>query len=260
MKSLIALSCLFLIFGCDVRSQLPEKMPDDVSISLNQTGGMMRAHKRITVTADKLEFDELTGGGAPQIKWTKLIDRKDAEKLYATFVENRFDMIRNDKRTEIVYDAGSEHISLSLGIGRTVSAVYGKNSPMSGTSLRHFQAVSKAIDDLLTRYQDAGSAELTEGYLQGTWRAAGETPDRHAWFLEWTFDNGRFKQMGYPPITQEGKYRLIAAEGDKLTIELFDQNGTFGKETQRIEISADAGRLTIQNMKGFSKVTDPISK
>ena len=29
---------------------------------------------------------------------------------------------------------------------------------------------------------------------------------------------------------------------------------------QQIEISTDSGRLTIQNMKGFAKVTDPIGK
>jgi len=262
MKKVLAMVSLFLVFGCDVRSQLPEKMPDDVSFSLNQTGGMMRAHKRINVTAGTLEFDEVTGNGTPQVKWTKEIARKDAEKLYRAFVDNKFDTIRNDKRTEIAHDAGSEYISLSLGIGQTFNAVYGKNSPLSGQNLRRFQAVSKAIRDLLAKYQDGEVAdiELNEESLQGTWRAAGETPDRHTWFLEWTFKDGRFKQLGYPPITQEGKYRVVKSEANRLTIELFDQDGTFGKEPQRMEISAEDGRLKIQNMKGFVKITDPIVK
>ena len=66
--------------------------------------------------------------------------------------------------------------------------------------------------------------------------------------------------MGYPPITQEGKYRVVKSEANRLTIELFDQDGTFGKEPQRMEISAEDGRLKIQNMKGFVKITDPIVK
>lgn len=260
MKKILAMVSLFLVFGCDARSQLPGKMPDEVSISLNQTGGMMRAHKKITVTATTLEFDELKGNRTPQTKWTKEISHKDAEKLYRAFVDNKFDTIKNDKRTEIVYDAGSEYISLSLGIGQTFNAVYGKNSPLSGANLRRFQAVSKAMNDLLAKYQngEVGDIELTEESLQGTWRAAGETPDRHTWFLEWTFKDGRFKQAGYPPITQEGKYRVVASEANKLTIELFEQNGTFGKEPQQIEISVDSNRLMIQNMKGFAKITDPI--
>lgn len=262
MKKLFAVISVFLALACDGQSQLPDRMPDDVSFSLNQTGGMMRAHRKITVTATMLEFDELKGGGAPQVKWSKDISRKDAEELYRAFVENQFDTIKNDKRTETVYDAGSEYISLSLGIGKTFNAVYGKNSPLSGSNLKRFQGVSKAINDLLAKYQTGTLAdiELTEEYLQGTWRAAGETPDRHTWFLEWTFKDGRFKQMGYPPITQQGKYRVVGSDANKLTIELFDQDGTFGTEPQKIEISADAGRLTIQNMKGFSKVADPIVK
>src|SRR5690606_15001017 len=145
-----------------------------------------------------------------------------------------------------------------LGTGTTFNAVYGKNSPMSGSNLKRFQAVSNAINDLLAKYQDPVEAGLNEEYLQGTWRAAGETPDRHTWFLEWTFDDGRFKQAGYPPITQKGKYRVVGSDGTKLTLELYDQDGTFGKETQRIEITVDSNRLTIQNMKGFSRVTDRI--
>lgn len=261
MKNLFALVGVFLFFGCDARSQLPQAMPDDASISLNQTGGMMRAHKKIKVTANTLEFDELKGSESVQVKWSKEIARKDAEKLYAVLVSNKFDAIRNDERTGIVYDAGSEYISLSLGVGKTFNAVYGRNSPLSGGNLKRFQAVSKAINALLAKYQDGGSdIELTEEYLQGTWRAAGETPDRHTWFLEWTFCDGRFKQAGYPPITQEGKYRIVASDANSIRLELFDQSGTFGKERQQIEISVDKGWLTIQNIKGFTRVTDLIVK
>ena len=31
-------------------------------------------------------------------------------------------------------------------------------------------------------------------------------------------------------------------------------------EPQRVDISVDSGRLTIQNMKGFARVTDPIGR
>src|SRR5690606_23802144 len=109
-----------------------------------------------------------------------------AKKLYAAVVANSFDTIRNDVRTERVHDAGSEYISLSLGVGKTFNAVYGKNSPLSGNNLKRYTAVRDAINALLARYQDGVSseAEIDEEYIQGKWRAAGDSPGRHTWFLE----------------------------------------------------------------------------
>ena len=91
----------------------------------------------------------------------------------------------------------------------------------------------------------AYSAKKTnEDFIQGMWRLTGEQGG-HGWYLEWTFDHGRFDLKGYPPLAQEGKYRIIKADGDKLTLELYDQKGNFGTENSRIEIVLDKKKDTL---------------
>ena len=84
----------------------------------------------------------------------------------------------------------------------------------------------------------SSTKKTNEDFIQGMWRLTGEN-DGHAWFLEWTFDHGRFLLKGYPPLAQEGKYRIIKAKGDKLTLELYDQKGNFGTENSQIELVID---------------------
>lgn len=83
-----------------------------------------------------------------------------------------------------------------------------------------------------------------EDFIQGTWRLTGDN-DGHAWFLEWTFDHGKFNLKGYPPLAQEGKYRIIKTQGDKLTLELYAQSGNFGTENSRIELAIDKKKDTL---------------
>jgi hypothetical protein len=94
-----------------------------------------------------------------------------------------------------------------------------------------------------------------EKFIQGTWRASGDIDKTHSWFLEWAFDKGKFKQTGYPPISQEGKYRVVKREDNKLTLELYDQKGTFGTENKQIEIVTDKekNKLKIDGKEGFTK-------
>lgn len=94
-----------------------------------------------------------------------------------------------------------------------------------------------------------------EKFIQGTWRASGEIDKGHSWFLEWTFDKGKFEQIGYPPITQEGKYKVLKTEGNKLTLELYDQKGTFGTEKSTLEIVIDRekNKLKIGSTEGFTR-------
>ena len=94
-----------------------------------------------------------------------------------------------------------------------------------------------------------------EKYIQGAWRVDGAN-GKNSWFLQWAFDNGNFKQTGYPPITQEGKYRVVSNSGDKLTLELYEQKGTFGDETRKIEILINRAesQLTISSTKGFKRI------
>jgi len=254
--SIIILSLCF-IQGCEAQeTQLPKEMPEKITIYLNESGGMMRAYKRIRIDERLLEFEELKGNRQNPQKWSANVSREDLAKLYKTFVENKFDTIKNDERKTIVYDAGSESISISINKLKSFGITYGKNSPLSGKNLARYQAVRRAFDDLIARYQNESRSE-NEKYIQGTWRTAGENSGR-AWFLEWIFDNGSFKQTGYPPITQEGKYRVVAASDNKITLELYEQKGTFGEEAGEIQILIDreSNKLTISDRSGFTRTAE----
>jgi hypothetical protein len=72
--------------------------------------------------------------------------------------------------------------------------------------------------------------------IQGTWHLEGNDGHGLSWYLEWTFEQGKFTLKGYPPLYQEGSYRIIKSAADKLTLELFDQKGNFGTENSQIEI------------------------
>ena len=254
----IIILSLFLIQACDAQeTKLPKEMPEKITVYFNEGGGMTRAFKRVTIDEQVLEFEELKGGQQTSQKWTAKVAREDLAKLYQTFVENKFDTIKNDKRQGIVYDAGSESISISINKLKSYGVTYGKNSPLSGKNLERYEAVRSALDDLIARYQNKKQTTVgNEKYIQGTWRVEGENGGK-SWYLEWTFAGGSFKQMGYPPIIQEGKYRVITEDGNKITLELYEQKGTFGDETRKIEISIDkeANQLTISNTKGFKRTT-----
>lgn len=97
-----------------------------------------------------------------------------------------------------------------------------------------------------------------EQFIQGEWRLAGqEEGSEHAWLLEWKFDNGSFRHTGYPPIDQEGKYRIRKDAEELLELELYDQTGTFGSETSvlKIRIGRDNDTLRIDDRSGFKRVT-----
>jgi hypothetical protein len=94
-------------------------------------------------------------------------------------------------------------------------------------------------------------------FIQGNWRAEGADPSgRHGWFQTWTFDQGKFKHEGYPPLLQEGSYRLLKKDKNKLTLELYEQSGTFGTENSQIEIiiNKSKGILTIKGQGPFKRV------
>ena len=91
--------------------------------------------------------------------------------------------------------------------------------------------------------------DANEDSIQGTWHLSGQVDSKggrgFSWFLEWTFDHGKFNLSGYPPLHQEGSYRIVKAEGNKLTLELYDQKGNFGTENSQIEIVVDQEKDTL---------------
>lgn len=105
----------------------------------------------------------------------------------------------------------------------------------------------------------SAAAQDNEKFIQkAVWRLSGQLPKNNqghsmAWFLEWTFTDGKFLLTGYPPLKQEGKYRIVKTEENKLTLELFDQSGNFGTENKQIEIIIDRknNKLKINGKEGF---------
>jgi hypothetical protein len=264
VRSFLVIVSLFFVANCDAQSRLPKQIPGELTISYNNSGGMLRAYKTITIEGGELSFEELRGGRSEPEKWSAAVGEDEIINLYKVFVDNRFDTIKNDKRNGIVYDAGSETISITAGVGLSFHVTSGKNSPLSGSNLARYQAVAKAIADLTAKYASLRSSEPTidrtggsDRYIQGKWRAAGQT-GTHAWFMDWTFDNGRFKQVGYPPLQQEGKYKVVErTKNGRLILQLYDQKGTFGEKETTIEIIVDtkANQLSIDNLKPFFRTT-----
>jgi hypothetical protein len=246
---------LFFIHGCAAQSKLPAEMPARITVYFNEGGGMTRAFKKITIDEGVLEFEELKSSQTNSQSWSAKVSAGDLAKLYRTFVENKFDAIKNDERKGIVNDAGSESISISVDKMKSFGVTYGKNSPLSGSNLERYQKVRRALDDLIGKYQ--GSAAVSNGaekLIQGTWRVEGMN-DGYRWFIEWTFENGKFKQTGYPPIIQEGKYRVLRSTNERITLELCEQQGTFGSESRELQISIDKeeNQLTISGTRGFTR-------
>jgi hypothetical protein len=104
----------------------------------------------------------------------------------------------------------------------------------------------------------ASSATKTnEDFIQGMWRLTGQN-GMYGWYLEWTFNHGRFDLKGYPPLAQDGKYRIIKTEGHKLTLELYDQKGNFGTENSQIELVIDKKKdaLMIKGQGPFKRTNE----
>jgi hypothetical protein len=100
-----------------------------------------------------------------------------------------------------------------------------------------------------------GITDANEKFIQGKWTAAGDQGEGHSWYLEWTFDNGRFEMTGYPPIQQSGLYQIATSAENTLTLTMTEQQGDFGTEdsTLTILIDPDNNSLTIDNLGPFSR-------
>lgn len=134
-------------------SKLPKTIPARTVIKFDETGGKGN-YKSISISENVLYFEEKRGI-QQTIKWAAKISNEDENNLYRVFVNNKFDLIKNDAREGTVYDAGSEGISLTVN-NKIYSKNYGPNSPMSGDAQKHYRAVFKAINDLAELYAKSG--------------------------------------------------------------------------------------------------------
>ena len=221
-----------------------------------QGGAMSRSYRKFDIEDGVLSYEEMRSHGQPEIAWTAKVEPLEMVELYTAFRKNAFDLVENDERDGVVHDAGSESISLSLGLGKFYRVTYGHNSPLSGRNLERYRAVKRALDTFLERHRPSPETGADDERLSGTWRVAGERGG-HAWYLQWKFENGRLERRGYPPLFQKGRYRITNVDGDKLTIDLYDQEGNFGIANRTIQIAFDADEtLTIGGRRGFKNVSD----
>lgn len=143
----------FFTGGCVEQSQLPEKMPEKVSFSFYEGGGKTRFYRRFVIEGTAFEVSETVGEQDEPEKWSANISDKYLADLYRSFVENRFDLIKNDARQGTVYDAGSENISISIAEIKSFSVIYSKMSPLSGDNLRRYEKVKEAFHGIWRKYQ-----------------------------------------------------------------------------------------------------------
>ena len=121
--------------------------------------------------------------------------------------------------------------------------------------MKRFIPLALIIIALASLNAFARPPKTNEEIIQGTWRLTGQHDTKHSWYLEWTFDQGKFTLQGYPPLSQAGKYRIINTDGNKMTLELYEQSGNFGTENSRIEIEIDKAKdtLTIKGQGPFTR-------
>ena len=158
---LITVLLNFSAFECSAQkaSRLPAEMPETVEFEFNKSAGMIFAYTRIKIANLSITVEEKNGDEQNPRQWTARIDRGEQENLYRLFVENRFDALKNDERRGIIYDAGSEGISINAGTNAFFSITYGPNSPMSGDNLKRYRKIAGAINALRAKYE--GTAQKT---------------------------------------------------------------------------------------------------
>ena len=142
-------------------SQLPKEMPATVEFEYRTGGGMMGDHKTIRISGDVLSVKEKKGSENPKT-WSAGITTADKEKLYQTFVENNFDLIKSTPPKGKVYDGVARHVWLKVE-NKSYNVSYGTDYSMSSDSLKRFEAVVGAFYDLASQYEGKGKPAVAAG-------------------------------------------------------------------------------------------------
>lgn len=110
--------------------------------------------------------------------------------------------------------------------------------------MKHSASVKTALLILLFSFSFiaqncAWGISAQEKFIQGEWegREEGTHPPPPEMkgptlgiYVNWKFNKGNFNFVGYPPLKQEGKYRVIKETPDSITLEFYDQKGDWGSE------------------------------
>lgn len=82
-------------------------------------------------------------------------------------------------------------------------------------------------------------------FIQGQWSYSQDLGGGFASVLTWDFRSGHFTLEGYPPLLQEGDYRVVTSEGDSLTLRLVNQSGDLPTDDRDIVILLDRSAETL---------------
>ena len=166
---ILAVGSPLLVFGCgnitkntDKNTELPKEMPAETEMSYSENGGMSPAYKSINISDNTLTIKEKTFKDQTDTIRHSEISVADKTELYQAFVDNKFDLIKNDERGEIVYDAPSSGISIRAG-DKNCRVSEGDNFPLSGTNSKHFFTVRDAFNKLEAKYKDSAQ-EIKQNY------------------------------------------------------------------------------------------------
>jgi hypothetical protein len=133
----------------DKPAELPVEMPRTVEFHYMYHNGQT-ALTKIDVKNGIVEYEHRESMTSWPVKRKRTLSRAELEALYRIFVENRFDEIRNDSPVNNANDTANDRISIDLGPRGYIQVVLDPIvSPLSGDSLKRFEAVKSAMFMLL---------------------------------------------------------------------------------------------------------------
>ena len=162
MLSLFNVSLANCIENPLAKSELPKEMPENARFKYSENGGMTPAWFRIEVKGNILSVEDKDMQEEKAVMWYAEISKADKEAVYKIFVNNKFDLIENEKPQGTVYDAGSQGVYIRAGkVSKNVS--YGPNSPLSRKNTARWNAAAKAIKNLATKYENQAK-KISDNY------------------------------------------------------------------------------------------------
>lgn len=128
-------------------------MPVGTNFSFFQGGGESRPYTKISIKDGILKVDKLTDyQNEPEI-WLAKVSEKDLAKLYQSFIDHKFEQIKNDKPTDFVTDAGYSEITIALPNQVAITKMVGMNFPFSGKNLERYFQIRDDIFALVEKYK-----------------------------------------------------------------------------------------------------------
>lgn len=97
---------------------------------------------------------------------------------------------------------------------------------------------------------------LNKGYILGSWRRKGLSPEGLLWSFEFHFNNSDFVMKGDPEFEAAGKYRIVKEIENLMVLELYQVTGDIEYESMLLEIAIDkkTRKLTIDNRAGYERI------